>query len=86
MKLFGFRRRGGDRPDITGDLDRDIKGKPGIYVDGSEIPDRRSERRPPPKSPGRHAEDPLDDPFPVPFVPRPTAHEEETGQAEKTPA
>ncbi|MEA2682892.1 MAG: hypothetical protein QOK05_1220 [Chloroflexota bacterium] len=80
MRLPAFLRRREHQPDIRVELDRDVKGKPGIYVDGVEIPDRRSERRPPPKSPGRRAEDPLDDPFPVPFVPRPVAGDEAGGQ------
>jgi hypothetical protein len=72
MRLPGFmRRRPGARPDIRADLDRDVKGRPEIYIDGTVIPDRRGDRRPPPVSPGRRAEDPLDDPLPVPFVPRP---------------
>ena len=52
------------------ELDRDIKGRPSLYIDGRVVPDRRRERRPPPASPGRRAEDPLDDTLPVPFVPR----------------
>lgn len=71
MSLFSFLRRRDRQPDIAEELDRDIKGRPPIYISGSEVPDRRSQRRPPPKSPGRRAEDPLDDPLPVPFVPRP---------------
>lgn len=72
MRLPRFRRRRpGDRPDIRTELDRDLKGRPEIYIDGTVIPDRRGDRRPPPVSPGRRAEDPLDDPLPVPFVPRP---------------
>jgi hypothetical protein len=63
------------RADIAGDLDRDLEGRPKIYINGRVLPDRRSERRPPPASPGRRAEDPIDDPFPVPFVPRPVEPE-----------
>lgn len=71
MSLFSFLRRRRPQPDIAEELDRDLKGRPPLYVGGSEIPDRRSLRRPPPESPGRRAEPPLDDPLPVPFVPRP---------------
>jgi hypothetical protein len=85
VSLFAFLRRRGPEPDVAMELDRDIKGRPPIYVDGSEIPDRRSERRPPPKSPGRRAIDPLDDPLTVPFVPRP-APALEGGPVEDSPA
>ncbi|HEY8740283.1 MAG TPA: hypothetical protein VIN56_06800 [Candidatus Dormibacteraeota bacterium] len=71
MRLPGFLRRRRAAPDISAELDRDLKGRPEIYVDGTVIPDRRSQRRPPPVSPGGRAEEPLEDPFPVPFVPRP---------------
>jgi len=71
MKLAFWRRARPDREAMIAELDRDIKGRPPIYIDGSVVPDRRRDRRPPPVSPGRRAEDPIDDPFPVPFVPRP---------------
>ncbi|HEV1997791.1 MAG TPA: hypothetical protein VGR61_06635 [Candidatus Dormibacteraeota bacterium] len=70
MRLLPFRRRRKEA-DIAAELDRDVKGTTPIYIDGSVLPDRRSERRPPPKSPGMRAAEPLDDPFPVPFVPPP---------------
>lgn len=66
-----LRRRRQPDNDISAELDRDIKGRTSIYIDGSVLPDRRKDRRPPPVSPGRRAEEPLDDPFPVPFVPPP---------------
>ena len=71
MRLAFWRRPKPAHDEILAELDRDIKGRPAIYIDGAEVPDRRRDRRPPPVSPGRRAEDPLDDPFPVPFVPRP---------------
>ena len=73
MRWAFWRRRQERRDAITEELDRDIKGRPGIYINGSVVPDRRRDRRPRPVSPGRRAEDPLDDPFPVPFVPPPDA-------------
>ena len=78
MKLLGFlRRRPKDQEDLAAELDRDVKGRTSIYIDGAVLPDRRKDRRPPPKSPGRRAEDPLDDPFPVPFVPPPEGWSQE---------
>ena len=78
MRLAFWRPRK-DRPEeIVEELDRDIKGRPGIYIDGSVVPDRRRDRRPPPRSPGRRAVDPLDVPFPIPFLPRPV--EDATGE------
>ena len=76
VRLAFWRRPKPARDEILAELDRDIKGRPAIYIDGTVVPDRRRDRRPPPISPGRRAEDPLDDPFPVPFVPRPV---EDTG-------
>ncbi|MGI8610204.1 MAG: hypothetical protein ACR2MY_13450 [Candidatus Dormibacteria bacterium] len=69
MKLPFRRRR--VKVDLAEVLDRDVKGTTPIYIDGTELPDRRKQRRPPPISPGMRAEDPLDDPYPVPFVPPP---------------
>lgn len=85
MKL-PFRRKpqGGD-DGIAAELDRDLKGRTPIYVDGTVIPDRRKERRPPPKSPGMHAEDPIDDPLPMPFVPPPKGWGEDTPEAGPKP-
>lgn len=71
MRLAFWRRRKDHREEIIEELDRDIKGRPGIYIDGTEIPDRRRIPRPPPKSPGLRAEEPIEDPFAIPFVPRP---------------
>lgn len=72
MRLAFWRPHRDRHQELLEELDRDVKGRPEIYVDGSVIPDRRRERRPPPVSPGRRAEDSFDDNLPVPFVPRPT--------------
>jgi hypothetical protein len=66
-----FRRRPPSHPDPGEELDKDLKGRTNMYIDGSVIPDRRKDRRPPPVSPGRRADDPIDDGLPVPFVPPP---------------
>ena len=77
-----FSRRQADASsaaDLDAELDRDLKGRTEIYIDGRVLPARRAARRPPPASPGRRAEDPLDDAFPMPFVPRPDS---EPGESE----
>ena len=87
MRFQFWRRQRNPARDVLAELDRDIKGRPPIYIDGTVIPDRRSERRPRPESPGRRAEDPLDDPLPVPFVPRPIPEPETPPEAaEESPA
>ena len=71
MKLLDFLlRRHKPEPGLS-ELDEDVKGRTQLYVDGQVMPDRRRDRRPTPKSPGAHAQEPLDDAFPVPFVPPP---------------